>query len=64
MPVRSKGGRVIQPVHIVRLHNNKQIKIKLIDHKGRVRPAARKAVSNLARAKRGRKRTRLLGQSD
>ncbi|HUT76344.1 MAG TPA: LysM peptidoglycan-binding domain-containing protein [Polyangia bacterium] len=62
VPVRVKGFAV-QPVRFVRVWNNAELVVRLMTAKGRVSPAARKALSKLAQARKGRNRIRLLHPS-
>jgi uncharacterized protein YcbK (DUF882 family) len=62
VPVRVKGFSV-QPVRFVRVWNDEQLTVRLMTSSGRVSPAARKALSKLAQARKGRHRYKLLHPS-
>jgi LysM repeat protein len=62
VPVRVKGFTV-QPVRFVRVWNNEELVLRLMTSTGKVSPAARKQLSQLAQARKGRNRVRLLHPS-
>jgi LysM repeat protein len=59
VPVRVKGFTV-QPVRFVRVWNNEELVVRLMTPAGKVSPAARKQLSKLAQARKGRHRVKLL----
>lgn len=56
---RKKASRP-KTVRFVRVHNNKRLNLKLLNRNGRVNAKSRRALSKLARDRRGKKRYRLL----